>query len=309
MTSRRSFVLAIDHRASFRRWATEICGEAVPTDVLSRLKVVVGDALVRSLDRVDASEVALLVDDEYGGQAMGAARDAGIRIVVPAEQSGMPEFIFEHGADFAEAIVACRPDVVKALVRYNPSSDSDRNSRSRDRLLELANWCDHNGYPIMLELLVPPGPLDQGDHGELLGDFDSARRPRLTVRAIEELRSAGLSPQWWKLEGQPDAGSFAAVADATGAVAVGADLSTRADPPTSCLVLGRGADETQLSVWIRQAAATPGYSGFAVGRSLWMGPLAEVLLGRLAADEGSELISAAYIDLIATYSATPRAAQ
>jgi 5-dehydro-2-deoxygluconokinase len=263
---------------------------------LSRLKLVVADALVEAVaagGSLEATEAAMLVDDEYGGLAIARARAAGIRIVVPAERSGLPEFVLEHGDDFGEAIIRSGADAVKALVRYNPASDPERNVRSRQGLIRLARWCDDAGYPLMLELLVPPDERDLGAGGEPPPGFDSEMRPSLTCSAIAELRQAGLHPAWWKLEGQPGPESFSAVASATGASAAGSG--------TACLVLGRGAGEDQLTRWIRQAAATKGFTGFAVGRSLWVDALVGVLAGTLSEEAAAARISASYLALVEVY--------
>jgi myo-inositol catabolism protein IolC len=236
-------------------------------------------------------ELAILADTEYGTAAMARAHDVGVRVVVPAERSGMPEFIFEHGDDFATAITASDADVVKALVRYNPSSGGDRNARSRAGLRLLAQWCEKVDLPLMLELLVPPGAADLDQSGHTDPDFDHQRRLPLTLSAIAELRETGMRPQWWKLEGQADPSAFSKLARATGA----------ADGETTCLVLGRGAGEPQLLEWIDMAARTGGFSGFAVGRSLWMGPLEKVLRKRLSAEEATWQIGQDYLKLIHEY--------
>ena len=267
--------------------------------MLSDLKLIVAEALVGALgEGVLASEAAILAEPQYGSGAISRARAAGVRVVVPAERSGMPEFIFEHGEDFPEAIVSSGADVVKALVRYNPSSGLDRNERSRGRLVRLDRWCNATGYPLMLELLVPAGDEDLDENGQAPPEFDTEVRPALTCTAIAELRETGMRPQWWKLEGQPDPESFDAVARATGAAA----------GETACLVLGRGAVGAQLTAWIGMAAATEGFAGFAVGRSLWVGPLEEVLLGRLPGAEAANRITQAYVNLIGQYEQAERLA-
>jgi len=295
----KAFVLAIDHRASFRKWAAGCLGHEAPPAVLSDLKLIVAEALIGVLgDQLPTSEVAILAEPEYGAGAIARARAAGIRVVVPAERSGMPEFIFEHGDDFPAAITSSGADVVKALVRYNPSSGSDRNERSLQRLVRLDGWCTEAGYPLMLELLVPPGDQELDENGEAPPEFDTEVRPGLTCTAIAELRDAGMRPQWWKLEGQPDPGSFADVARETGAAA----------GETACLVLGRGAVGAQLTAWIEMAAATAGYAGFAVGRSLWVPSLEQVLLGRLSSAEAARRIGEAYVTLIGQYERAERRA-
>jgi len=289
------FVLAIDHRASFRQFAAGVRPGA-ETDVgrLTALKAVVARAMAEAATRLAAdagggtADVGLLVDDEYGTVAMAIAREAGVNVIVPAERSGQPEFVFEHGEAFREVIERTDPDAVKALVRYNPSGDASRNSRSRDRLRVLADYCADADRAFMLELLVP---TLEGDGVNT--DLEEARRPELTCRAIMQLREVGLEPAWWKLEGQPNVQSFADVAVATGAPEPGSG--------TACLVLGRGADSEQLHTWIVDAARTPGFAGFAVGRSLWWDSLTGVLLGTESDEAAAHEICERYLALVDVY--------
>jgi myo-inositol catabolism protein IolC len=257
-----AFVLAIDHRNSLLRWYAGLgLGESESTTAaLTSAKVLVAEALLAAAASAPGQPM-LLVDEEYGGGAIAAIRggDKNIQVVIPAERSGQPEFIFEHGDDFGAHIEASGADIVKALVRYNPSGDAELNARSRSGLLRLAGWLDERDIPLMLELLVPPTPSQASDR------FDDEVRPGLTREAITELSQAGLSPAFWKVEGQPSTAEFASLAAATG--------------DGRCLVLGRGEDAAAVGRWVAMAAAAPGFSGFAVGRTIWAEPLGEWLAG------------------------------
>lgn len=281
------FVLAIDHRNSLRRWYTTVTGSrAADHPALRAAKVVVADGLLAALraETTLVGQAALLVDEEYGQDAIRLVRaDRGVAIVIPVERSGQPEFSFEHGDLFGAHITAADPDIVKALVRYNPSGDQERNARSRAGLVELARWLDDHGLPLMLELLVPPEPAQAGP------GFDDAIRADLTRRAIEELREAGLSPAYWKVEGQPSAAAFGRLAHAAG--------------EGRCLVLGRGEDAAAVGRWVAMAAAAEGFSGFAVGRTIWAGALAAWLTGRIPRDQAVGAIAANYLRFAGIYRA------
>jgi myo-inositol catabolism protein IolC len=280
-----AFVLAVDHRNSLRQWYTAVTGAAEADGMALRAsKVAVADGLLAAIaDPRFAGQPMLLIDEEYGTDAIGRIRDAyaGVKIIIPAERSGEKEFSFEHGAGFGEQIVKTGPDIVKALVRYNPAGDGERNGRSRARLLELARWLDDHGLPLMLELLVPPEPGQAGP------DFDTAVRPGLTLRAIAELRAAGLSPAWWKVEGQPSTAAFTGLADATRG--------------GRCLVLGRGEDAEAVGRWVAMAAAAEGFAGFAVGRTIWAAAIGDWLTGRTSRSAAVAAITARYLGFVATY--------
>jgi myo-inositol catabolism protein IolC len=278
-----AFVLAIDHRNSLRHWYLAITGaDAVDPVALSAAKVMVADGLLAAIqDERFSGQPMLLIDEEYGADAIRTVHDAatGVQVIVPAERSGQPEFSFEHGADFGTHIAKTGSDIVKALVRYNPAGPPERNARSRTGLTELARWLDDHGVPLMLELLVPaePGQLEGGGQAA----FDADLRPGLTLRAIGELREAGLSPAYWKVEGQPSADAFGALAGATGG--------------GRCLVLGRGENAGAVGRWVAMAAAAEGFSGFAVGRTIWADPLADWLTGRVGRPEAVAAIASSYL--------------
>jgi myo-inositol catabolism protein IolC len=279
-----AFVLAIDHRNSLRNWYRSLgLGDSgSPKAALTSAKVLVAEALLISAINMPGQPM-LLIDEEYGGDAIAAVRDGdkNIQVIIPAERSGQPEFIFEHGDDFGAHIEASGADIVKALVRYNPSGDPELNARSRTGLLRLAEWLDQRDIPLMLELLVPPTPSQTSDR------FDNEVRPGLTREAITELSRAGLSPAFWKVEGQPSTAEFASLAAATSS--------------GRCLVLGRGEDAEAVGRWVAMAAAAPGFSGFAVGRTIWAEPLGEWLTGTRSRADAVAAISANYLHFTRVY--------
>jgi myo-inositol catabolism protein IolC len=298
ITAEPAFVLAIDHRNSLRHWYMDVTGTATAaTAALTSAKVLVAEALLAATASEQSEQgqqgqhgqPMLLIDEEYGGDAIATVRagNENVQVIIPAEQSGKPEFIFEHGDDFGAHIEASGADIVKALVRYNPSGDAERNARSRTGLLRLADWLTGHDLPFMLELLVPPTPEQASEQ------FDNEVRPGLTRDAIGELSRAGLSPAFWKVEGQPSTAEFASLAAATAGNG-------------RCLVLGRGEDAEAVGRWVAMAAAAPGFSGFAVGRTIWAEPLGEWLTGARSRADAVAAISANYLHFIGIYLSNSR---
>ncbi len=129
-----TFILACDHRNSLRGWLGSLQVPATETDATARrLKNLCVEALIQARPRLNADEAPmLLLDEEYGVEAIPNAKANDLQVVIPAEQSGQAEFLFEHGDDFGRAIERVDPDAIKALVRYNPAGDAELNRRSRD---------------------------------------------------------------------------------------------------------------------------------------------------------------------------------
>jgi myo-inositol catabolism protein IolC len=114
----------------------------------------------------------------------------------------------------------------------------------------------------MFELLVPM-MHEQSDRLE--GDqhlYDHDLRPSLMIAAIKELQNAGVEPDVWKIEGLDQRDDCAAVVTA-------AQRGGR--NKVGCIILGRGSNEAGIIAWLRAAAPVPGFIGFAVGRTSFLG--------------------------------------
>jgi myo-inositol catabolism protein IolC len=291
-----TFILAVDHRNSLRGWLNSL---GVPTTEVDRtarrLKRLCVDALEQARVELEPTErPMLLLDEEYGVDAIPAAKAHALPVVIPAERSGQAEFQFEHGDGFRDAIERADPDAVKALVRYNVAGDAELNARQRQRLNQLQSYLHESGRTFMLEVLVPPTDAQAAAHG---ARFDEDIRPELTVQAIDELAAGGMRPDWWKLEGNNDRAAAAAVAAAGSATA-----------ELGCLVLGRGQDRDSVVHWVQVAAAADGFVGFAVGRTLWMDAFTAFVNSQLDEQEVVSRIATAYLDIAAAYRQTAQAA-
>jgi myo-inositol catabolism protein IolC len=255
-----TYLLAFDHRHSLMTAFFGVSWEPSDVDVRSatEVKSVVADGLLAAVAdaRVDRADAGGLVDATYGGRAIDVLRAADVRLAVPVEASGRVELEFEH-RDWRERLDAIRPTWAKVLVRYNPSGDARMNARQRDRLLDLQTVSQAIGVGFLFELLVPPEP------DQRTADFDSATRPALVVKAIEELRGAGVQPDLWKIEGFERRDDCRSVASVAG---------------TPCVVLGRGADDVAVERWLRAGAGV--FDGFAIGRSIWWEPVRAYVDGR-----------------------------
>ena len=248
-----TFMLAFDHRRSLLTSFFEVEDDPDERQVASarEIKTVIADGLLAAIGRSTGRS---------GGRRRSgrrhvrrdrrstALRTAGVRFAVPVEASGERELRFEH-ADWRERIDAIHPTWAKVLVRYNPSGDAAMNARQRDRMLDLQTVARALRVGFLLELLVPPEPAQRAE------DYDIATRPGLVVRAIDELREAGIQPDLWKIEGLERREDCATVAEHAGA---------------PCVVLGRGADADAVERWLRAGAGI--FDGFAIGRIDMVGP-------------------------------------
>jgi myo-inositol catabolism protein IolC len=292
----RLYILACDHRASFRR---SLFGEVLLSPgLVSRVqdaKAIVLEGLQWSLaNGADRASAGLLIDTETSARLAARAKRAAISLTIPVERGGGgPVFDFDHGDAFGEHITRHDPDYAKALVRYNPDGDPEANALMRTRLRRLATWAGAHRRALMVELMVDPTPDQLSAVAGDAGRYDTELRPGLTVRAIAELRAAGMSPRVWKLEGLDDEAHCRRVA---------AQVQDGLAPGSVwCVVLGRGAGWDQVRAWLATAAVVPEYRGFAVGRTLWMEPLRAYVAGHADRAATAERIGRGYLELVRVF--------
>jgi myo-inositol catabolism protein IolC len=294
------FALAFDHRDSFRRSFMGLSAPPSPAQhrQMVAAKAVVVDALVAAATggAVREGRPTLLIDHEYGADFVAPAQRGGVAVAMPLEVSGQRELRYLFDGDFGCIVDRYKPDYAKVLVRYNPGGDAPLNARQRIRLRALAEWLQGRPQKFMLELLVPPEDHQLASVADDRGRFDRELRATLTVRAIEEIAHGGIRPHLWKIEGPESREDAERVAAAVRA----------ADADGTCLVLGRGADLGRVRQWLTTAAATGGFAGFAVGRTLWWDAL-RGFLGGGDRDTAVTAIAHRYLALTRDYVAARRA--
>ena len=295
------YLLAFDHRGSFQKKLLGIAGEPTPEEVarISEAKGVIFAGFRKALDGgLELESAGILVDEQFGADIAREALALGAQLAMPVEKSGQDEFDFEYGEDFGEHIAAFDPTYSKVLVRYNADDTSGMNARQRARLARLGDWLHASGRKFLFELLVPAEPHQLERVGGDQDRYDRELRPDLMIRAIQECQDDGVEPDIWKIEGLDAREDCARLAEA--ARAGGRDHVT-------CVVLGRGGDESKVVGWLENGAGVPGFVGFAVGRTIWWDPLEDWLAGT-SADQAAETIAGNYRRLVDAYAAAETAA-
>ena len=262
------YILPFDHRDSFQTkmfgWQSPL-SDAQTAEIAGAKQAIYEGFIAALADGVPMEKAGILVDEQFGAAILRDATTRRIVTACPAEKSGQAEFDFEYGEDFARHIEAFDPTFCKVLVRYNPDGDRSLNGRQAGRLKRLSDFlAGRSRSRFMFELLVPPEKMQLE---RLKGDrkaYDVELRPRLMVKAIQELQDSGIEPDLWKVEGldrREDCERVAAAACAGGRGNV------------RCIVLGRGADDRKVREWLEIAAAVPGFVGFAIGRTVFWDPM------------------------------------
>jgi myo-inositol catabolism protein IolC len=282
------YILAFDHRGSFQKKMFGIEGDPTPeqTEQISDAKRVIYEGMEESVRRAaEASATGVLVDEEFGSDIPERAKQAGLKLAMPVENSGQNEFDFQYGDKFGEHIEKFDPDFSKVLVRYNPDDpDTDMNERQLGRLKVLADWLHEHDRRFLFELLVP---ATEEQLAAVDGDtdrYDAELRPELMRRAIEGCQQRGVEVDIWKIEGVDASEDAEMLAEQA--------RSGEGRQGVTCVLLGRGASTEKVEHWLQVASTVEGFIGFAIGRSIWW----DALKGWLADDLDREAAAAQVAD-------------
>lgn len=295
------YVLPFDHRGSFETgmfgWHGDLTADQ--TAQIAAAKQVIYDGFKAAIERgVPAANAGLLVDEQFGAEILRDASRRGFHTACPAEKSGLDEFDFEYGEDFAAHIEAFHPTFCKVLVRYNPEGDAVLNRRQTERLRRLSDYLSNaNRSLFMFELLVPP---EKSQLDRLHGDknaYDLQLRPGLMIQAIQDLQDGGVEPDVWKIEGldrREDCEKIVATARRQGRDRV------------ACIILGRGENEQKVREWLTTAASVPGFIGFAVGRTDFWDPLSAWHAGKASRETAVAQIAQHYREFVDIFESSRR---
>jgi myo-inositol catabolism protein IolC len=283
------YILPFDHRGTFQEkmfgWKGALTAEQ--TSEIAAAKEVIYDAFKKAIaDGVPKAKAGILVDEQFGAAILADAAKHGYSTSCPAEKSGQEEFDFEYGDDFLKHIEAFNLSFCKVLVRYNPEGEKALNQRQTERLKRLSDALHaKTKSQFMFELLVP---AEKAQLEKVKGDkkaYDLQIRPGLMVQTIHQLQDAGVEPDVWKIEGLDsveDCKKVVAAAHRGGREKVG------------CIILGRGEDDKKVREWLTTAAHTPGFIGFAVGRTTFWDPLVDMRAKKITRDAAVTEIARRY---------------
>jgi myo-inositol catabolism protein IolC len=283
------YILPFDHRGTFQEkmfgWKGALTAEQ--TSEIAAAKEVIYDAFKKAIaDGVPKAKAGILVDEQFGAAILADAAKHGYSTSCPAEKSGQEEFDFEYGDDFLKHIEAFNLSFCKVLVRYNPEGEKALNQRQTERLKRLSDALHaKTKSQFMFELLVP---AEKAQLEKVKGDkkaYDLQIRPGLMVQTIHQLQDAGVEPDVWKIEGLDsveDCKKVVAAAHRGGREKVG------------CIILGRGEDDKKVREWLTTAAHTPGFIGFAVGRTTFWDPLVDMRAKKMTRDAAVTEIARRY---------------
>ncbi|HQE46771.1 MAG TPA: DUF2090 domain-containing protein [Rhodoglobus sp.] len=288
-------VLAFDHRGEFSRSVFGVDVDDLSPDQrasLSDAKSLILDAYLKAADKgLGPFRTGILADEEYAGGVLSGYRSRDFILAMPVEKADRDVFEFEYGDEFGAHIDAFRPDYAKALVRYNPEDDEQVRATQLERLVTLSNWLTEHGVRFMFELIVRPTPAQLESVGGDRIAFEDQLRPGLVRTAMRQILDAGIHVDLWKIEGVSSA------EDARGIVAEA--RTGRRD--VEIVILGAAAEEARVERWLSVAARTEGFSGFAIGRTIWRDTIRAYVRNERSREDAIEEIAENYLAICRRY--------
>ncbi|MDO4233300.1 MAG: PfkB family carbohydrate kinase, partial [Lautropia sp.] len=273
-------VLAFDHRSQFEELVTK---HGLPLSEIPRLKQLIFSALEHiEKSRPDlAGKLGLLADDTYAHQVLC---DAGERnppwwIGRPIEQPGSRPLAFDGARDPASRISDWPLlHTVKCLIFHHPEDTVEMRLAQEKQVLQLWEAVRASRHELLLEI-IPPREMPESarDH-----DPDS-----IVLRSVARFYNLGVKPQWWKLPGMRKESW-----EALGKLVAQHDPHCR-----GAVLLGLNQPEDELLAHF-SAATDPVVKGFMIGRTVWHGPLDELLSARITEAEARKRIAGNFARLI-----------
>ena len=264
------FILPFDHRNGLARDILE-CSYPFSEADLARakdLKRMVFEAILKVRDSYTGSgSLGALFDEETANDIILEAQRVGLPITVSMEKSGTKTLDLIHGEQFGDVLNKLRPTFGKVLVHYHPGQEAE-NVEQRAILKKVSDWCDTNGVPLMLEILL---------------DKQAGHTPADMLQAFAEIHGAGIKVGMWKIEGFDNVEAWTQIAP---------------EAKAPMIILGRGQNQSAVESWVQAAAKSGVVDGFAIGRTIFQDALTAYIQGTMTKTDAINKIADNYTHFI-----------
>ena len=232
---------AIDHRKQLEDMADKVGASREKIAPFKRLAM-------QAIGKVSGGKPGFgtLLDDTYGREAMFDAAKLDLWIGRPLEQPGSRPLRFEFTQDVGARLVDWPvTHTIKCLAFYHPDDPQDLKTEQANKLRDLYTTARKVGRELLVEIIASKnGPMNKST----------------IARAMAELYTIGIKPDWWKLEPQADSAAWDEISDTIDSY----------DPHCRGIVLlGLEAPEEELAKGFAAVAGKKYVKGFAVGRTIF----------------------------------------
>jgi 5-dehydro-2-deoxygluconokinase len=264
------FILPFDHRNNLAKQVIKCNYPFSDNDlaIAKDLKMMVFEAILKTRDLYQGNgSLACLFDEETAMNPILEAQKNDLPLILSMEKSGTKTLELIHGENFGDAVNKLKPAYGKLLVHYHPGNEIE-NVPQRAVMKKVSDFCDVNGIPLMLEIL-----LDKPE-GHTTDDM---------LQVFTEIHADNIKVGVWKIEGFNDAEAWKTIAP-------------HAQAPM--IILGRGQDQAAVETWVQAAAQSGVVDGFAIGRTIFEAALSAYVAGDLDRHAAVQKISDNYLHFI-----------
>jgi 5-dehydro-2-deoxygluconokinase len=263
-------ILAFDHRHQFQEAARRAGrGESCIRDA----KSLIGKAWQKVAK--SRKHIGAIIDEQYGGEFLEKVTGRGHWLARPIEQANVTPLEFVGGPNLGVTLKRWPQEhIVKCLVRYDFDCDPVVRATQDARLRELFLTCRGLERELLLEIL----PTAQCDNAR----FEIAS-------VMQHLYEIGIMPDWWKIECPSCDTEWQQMTR----VISECDAECR-----GVILLGKGAPLDELRESLQSARKHSICKGFAVGRSIFQGPVDSWFRGTCSDVECCEMIERNFVSLI-----------
>ena len=245
--------LAIDHRAQLEKIADDA---NAPRERISRFKLLAVEAAARVA--AGRPGFGMLLDGKYGREALFRAADYDFWVGRPVEEPGSRPLDFEFGGSLGAKLIEWPlAHTIKCLCFYHPDDAPEMKAKQERELLRLSDAARTIGRMLLVEIIASK---------------NGAINDTTIANVVERLYAIGIKPDWWKLEGQATRQAWANISTTI----------NRNDPYCLGIVLlGLEAAEAELAEAFAIARECNTVKGFAVGRTIFVGPAQDWFADRI----------------------------
>jgi len=272
--------LAFDHRSQCEALVKEV---GQPLSKIGELKEIIGQAVL-SVAKDFPGRAGVLCDGRFGQSVLEHITGKGLWIGRPVELPGSRPLRFEAGPNVAQEMRAWPAEhTAKCLVFYHPDDSNEMKREQLAYLDQIQEACIGTGHDLLVEVIPPKAmPSDDGT----------------LPRALAEIYAHGIKPDWWKLPSMSEEGWRG----------VATEIKTNDPYCRGVVLLGLEAPEDELAAAFKIARRHPICKGFAIGRSIFMAPARDWLLGKCDAESFAANVADNYRRLIEIWLAPQSAA-
>ncbi|MEE2742462.1 MAG: 5-dehydro-2-deoxygluconokinase [Bdellovibrionota bacterium] len=281
------FILAFDHRSQF---LNELSKAGIKDlSVISKVKNLIFQGFEMALEKnnIELKSSGLIVDEEYGEDVLHKATGTIPFIGRPVEIPGSRPLQFIENIHLKKWP---NSHIVKCLCHYHPGEKIELRLQQEEQIEKIYSSCLQTGHEFLLEIIPPKNIMSNKgpDEKEWKTYFPDHK---IIPQTMERFYNLGIKPDWWKLP-PPSPESWDLIEEL---------LDRRSPHSRGVFLLGLNKPLKELQKSFQNSKGRKWCKGFAIGRTVFMGPLVNLLKKRINESEFVDQVQDNYFQMIQVY--------